>query len=108
MVLSSYAKGINKQQRRAGNLFQQNTKAKLLEGVHPLTCFHYMHQNPLRARLVEKIEEWPFSSFNEYLQADEEGLCNHPLAYSMLDMSKERFYKDSYEAIPERKLKCIF
>ena len=41
LLQSSYAKGINKQEGRTGNLFQQKTKAKLVscEENYSLTAF---------------------------------------------------------------------
>jgi REP element-mobilizing transposase RayT len=85
LLQSSYTKGINKQQGRTGNLFQQKTKAKLIgdnEG-YLLTAFNYIHQNPLKAGLVSKIEEWRHSSYPEYT-----GLSS--LSLSNLERSKER------------------
>jgi putative transposase len=66
-ILSSYAQGINKQEKRAGSLFQPKTKAKQLDKEnYPFNCFHYIHQNPHKAGLVNRIEDWRFSSFREY------------------------------------------
>src|SRR5207253_2319783 len=61
MLLSSYAKAINKQENRTGNLFQQKTKSKALCGdeiqpglilqsaIYEEDCFHYLHYNPVKA-----------------------------------------------------------
>lgn len=65
-TLSSYTQAINIQNNSTGNLFQKKTKAKLLtEPSRPddnfsnhdylLTCFHYIHQNPLKANLVKNL-----------------------------------------------------
>jgi REP-associated tyrosine transposase len=59
LLLSSYAKAINKQEARTGNLFQQKTKSKLVHdecGNYSVTAFHYIHQNPLKAQLVGRME----------------------------------------------------
>ena len=64
VMLSSYARGINKQENRSGSLFQQNTHSVDLirrHENHAIACFHYIHQNPLRAELVTKMEDWEFS-----------------------------------------------
>ena len=63
-LLSSYVKAFNKCYGRNGSLFQQHTKAKLVnkEG-YLLLLVSYIHQNPVRARLVRTLEEWPYSSY---------------------------------------------
>lgn len=66
-LLGSYAKAVNVQQRRTGSLFTQNTPAKRLDGPNYATaCFHYIHQNPVRAGLTQKLEDWELSSFKDY------------------------------------------
>jgi hypothetical protein len=68
LLLSSYTKAINKSYSRVGSLFQQHTKTKLLKDDKLiLTVISYIHQNPLRKGLVEKIEDWEFSSYRDYL-----------------------------------------
>ncbi|HEX5026332.1 MAG TPA: hypothetical protein VFV68_13720, partial [Agriterribacter sp.] len=60
LLLSSYTKGIQKQEHFSGNLFQQKTKAKpvtALNGGYALTAFNYIHQNPYNAKLVKKMED---------------------------------------------------
>jgi len=64
ILLSSYTKAINVQENRTGSLFQQNSKAKCLTALsnyksnnYGLVCFNYIHQNPLNAGLVSKMED---------------------------------------------------
>lgn len=77
-ILSSYTQAINKQENRTGSLFQQHTKAKSLENttLYAEVCFHYIHQNPLRAGLVRAIENWEFSSVKSYAGIREDKICN--------------------------------
>lgn len=68
-LLSSYSQAINKQESRTESLFRQKTKAKNLENkdvCYPLQCFHYIHQNPIKANLVSELESWEFSSVRDY------------------------------------------
>ena len=47
---SSYTQAINKQEKRTGSLFRQNAKMKAIANIeHGAVCFHYIHQNPLKA-----------------------------------------------------------
>ena len=90
IVLGSYAQALNKERGRTGSLFQKRTKAKLLEATataaYANTCFHYLHQNPYRARLVACLEDWPYSSYRDYAGLHAGTLC--PLAYGrqLLDL----------------------
>jgi REP element-mobilizing transposase RayT len=98
--LSSYTQAINKQEKRTGSLFRQKSKFKFVEDDHrnyPFIAFHYIHQNPLKAGLVERLEEWKFSSFNEYWKRDScRGLCNIELATDLIDFGDDDFYMQSY------------
>ena len=63
ILLSSYTKAINHRHARHGSLFQRHTKAKWVDDDrYLLTLLTYIHQNPIRARLVDRLEAWPFSS----------------------------------------------
>lgn len=69
-TLSSYTQAINKQQNRKGGLFAHRTRAKMLNDMgddYLLRCFLYIHQNPLQACLVDKLEDWEFSSYPDYI-----------------------------------------
>lgn len=102
-LLSSYTQAYNKQENRTGSLFQPKTKAKeLIDPHHALASFHYIHQNPLRSGLVKKMEDWPYSSFNEYY-LEVGTICNKTVAAQVLDLPLERkaFYNNSTQAIPD-------
>jgi len=101
-LLSSYTQAINKQNSSTGSLFQQNTKAKpIVKGSrnYDLTVFHYIHQNAYRAKLVEKMEDWEYSSFVDYCGKRNGNLCNKELAINLLGLNMETFYQDSYRQI---------
>lgn len=101
-LLSSYAQAINKQNSSTGSLFQQNTKAKsIVKGSrnYDQICLHYIHQNPLKAKLVEKMEQWEYSSFQDYCGKRNGTLCNKDLAAKILGINLKTFYEDSYRQI---------
>ena len=95
-------------------MFQQKTKAKNLfipnalkkEGTiqqqdYIINCMHYIHQNAWKAGLVEKIEDWKYSSFPDYCGIRNGTMCNKSLLLERTGYDRDRFYKDSYEIIPE-------
>lgn len=109
-LLSSYTKAINKQKGFTGSLFQQKTKAVCVTDNNQFygsTTFHYIHQNPFKAGLVKKIEDWDYSSFKDYIGLRNGNLCNKQLAFQLLDLDRETLYKDSYNVIDSEVLKKI-
>lgn len=110
MLLSSYTLAINKQNDTTGSLFQQNTKAKSIakgKNQYDVLCFHYSHQNPMRAKLVEKMEHWEYSSFRDYCGFRNGTLCNQAFTVNILGINKKTFYNDSYKIIREDDVKHI-
>ena len=96
IVLGSYTHGINKFYGKTGSLWQQKTKAIELNKAKDAqeyleSCFHYIHQNPTRAGLVKKVQQWPHSSFKEYLRSSDVKICDTELALSLLNKSPLEF-----------------
>ena len=120
VLLSSYSQAINKENNTTGSLFQQKTKAKLLtyDQVHhfgpnsrpsyTVTCMHYIHQNAWLAGLVQKIEDWDYSSFPDYIGKRNGHLCNKELLYKLTGYDADHFHQDSYGATDAELLKGIF
>jgi len=112
-ILSSYTKGVNKAYQRSGSLFRSQTKAKPLlteDDDYQLTCFFYIHQNPIRSNLSKALGQWEFSSYREYTAGRNEGLCNKARALKLLDLPREdeEFRKLSLQTIDERYLEELF
>lgn len=112
-ILSSYTQAINRQEHRIGSLFTQNTHAKELAAIDidfetTNTCFNYIHQNPYVALLVNKMEDWEFSSFKDYLGLRNGVLCNQKLVRDILKINDETFYSESYKVLNEEKLVNIW
>jgi putative transposase len=104
-LLSSYTKAINKRNNWTGSLFQQKTKAVCVSDAnqdYTNIAFHYIHQNPMRSQLVERMEDWEFSSFQDYLKMRNGALCNEKLAEKLLDIDLSTLYDSSYRAVNSR------
>lgn len=103
ILLSSYTKAINKRYNRTGSLFRSKTKVK--DGIidelmtvngtnrqyffrpdndYILQCFKYIHQNPVKAGLVENAENWEFSSAIDYKGIRKGTMCNYELARKLM------------------------
>lgn len=113
ILLRSYTRKINHQRQRTGSLFQQHTKAKILENSHyhyPFICFQYIHQNPIKANLVKKMGNWQFSSFKDYMGLRNGTLCNKRLAYERLRIATNArdFYIESSQNIDSNLIERLF
>lgn len=104
IMLRSYSRAIQKQQKITGSLFQKETKALCLtepQGISPAyfnthfgvlgnldlpetnylnVCFDYIHQNPVSSKLVDNPEDWEFSSYRDYSCGRKGKLINRELA----------------------------
>ena len=96
ILLSSYSQAINKQNETSGSLFQQKTKAKLLSEIvegkkenYLENCFFYVHDNPIRARLVENLCDWPYSSYLDYTKLRNGSLCNKEIFFQLTGFTTE-------------------
>jgi REP element-mobilizing transposase RayT len=66
--LSAHAKCMAVRHRRPGHLLQGRYQAELIEDdSYYWAVSRYIHLNPVRARLVTRPEDWPWSSFPGYL-----------------------------------------
>lgn len=100
IVQSSYAQAINKQNGTSGSLFQSKTKAKpLTDSSDIIRCFYYVHQNPFKAHMVKKLEDWGFSSFSDYVGLRSGSFCNQKLLFDLTGYEKDDFLKDCYRDI---------
>jgi putative transposase len=95
-ILNSYTRYFNVRHKRKGPLWEgrfQNVLVKTDEQLLHLT--RYIHLNPVTAFLVDKPEQWPWSSYDEYLSKidDEDRLCDYE---GILDV-KPSSYKEFVE-----------
>ncbi|WP_028972221.1 transposase, partial [Sporomusa ovata] len=68
-LLTKYVMYFNRKYERSGALIASRYKSvpvEIDEYFVPLMC--YIHQNPIRAGIVKKPEEYRFSSYNDYVQ----------------------------------------
>lgn len=107
-LLSSYSRITNKKYSMSGSLFRQKTKAKCLSEASNLhstskdyynICFHYIHQNPLRAKIIERLEDWNYSSFRDYAGLRNGTLINKKIAEKICAFNPKYFLRESYSLI---------
>ncbi len=118
IILRSYTRAINKQEKRSGSLFRETTKAECLtctkglppswfmnngttqinislpEKQYPQLCFNYIHLNPIKAGLAKRIEDWEFSSAKDYFGLRDGKIINKNKASEFLDINQIRSSND--------------
>jgi len=94
----------NKKYGRSGPLFQDRYKSEPVDsGRYFLTALRFIHQNPQKAWIASKLENYKFSSYADYLKKDGE-LIDFELAYQML--GDEEFARFSNELNDDMCLEC--
>jgi REP element-mobilizing transposase RayT len=85
-----YTKAINKRHHQKGSLFQGPFNAiRVNSDEYLATLTRYIHLNPVRANLVEKAEEWEFSSYQEYIKLRQSNLLSLNEMRSLLDTTED-------------------
>ena len=84
-ILTKYARWYNIKYKRSGALIANRYKSVPVEvDEYFLHLIRYVHQNPLKAGIVENIKDYPYSSYNEYLSGCI--LTNTEFVLSMLNL----------------------
>lgn len=67
-IAGSYVYWYNWKYKRRGHLFQDRFKSEPVEDdAYFLTVMRYIHQNPIKGGLCKRIDEYNYSSYNEYI-----------------------------------------
>ena len=77
-IASSYVFYFNKKYGRVGHLLQDRFKSEPCDNItYFFTLFRYVHQNPVKAGMVEKAHHYEYSSWgNDYLGRSSIKLCD--------------------------------
>jgi putative transposase len=62
-----YTNFINARGRWSGHLFQSRFASVVMDDAHLISAVRYVSLNPVRARLVARAEDWPWSSVRAHL-----------------------------------------
>ena len=80
---SKYVYWYNTKYRRKGHLFQDRFKSEPVDDdSYFLTVIKYIHQNPSKAGLCKKTEDYRYNSCHEYL--DKPVIVDTELLFSMI------------------------
>ena len=69
-----YAGSIHARERRSGHFWQGRFGAVAMDEEHLGAAIRYVALNPVRARLVARAADWPWSSVHAHLAATDDGI----------------------------------
>jgi putative transposase len=69
-----YSRRVNLREGWRGYLWQGRFASVPMDEPHLLACARYIELNPVRAGLVERPEQWPWSSVHAHLEGTMDGL----------------------------------
>jgi len=69
-----YSAFINARMRVTGHLFQSRFGSVAMDEDHLIAAARYVASSPVRARLVARAEDWPWSSVRAHLAGRDDGL----------------------------------
>jgi putative transposase len=95
---TKFAKYFNKKYDFTGHVFEKRYGAELLDSLdYEFDVSKYIHLNPLKAGLVAELEDYPWSSYNAYVNGEVNELVDtkHLLSYFPAPASKhyEKYIK---------------
>ena len=79
---------FNRRHGRDGHLFKERFRSEPCDSrEYFVTLLRYIHQNPLKAGMVKRIEDYEFTSWHEYITdvPPEQRICNTSFALGMID-----------------------
>jgi hypothetical protein len=72
LVFNSYTKAFNRRYGRTGTLFEGRYQSIWVDAEgYLLHLCRYIHANPVKARMVSRPEDWPFSNYLEWMDLRE-------------------------------------
>ena len=90
LVGSRYAQYVNKKYRRTGTLWEGRHRSSPVDTqTYLLKCYRYIEMNPVRAMMVSRPEEYPWSSYATNAMGIHNELVSPHQAYQCLGTSKE-------------------
>jgi putative transposase len=97
LILKSYSKYLNIKLDRKGPLWQGRFETVLISTDEQLLHLtRYIHLNPVTAYLVERPQDWLYSSYQEYIsqKTKVDGFCTYDHVLTISKVSYEEFVID--------------
>ena len=100
-ILTKYARWYNIKYGRSGALIANRYKSVPVEiDEYFLQLIRYVHQNPIVANMAEELEQYPYSSYCEYLSRAE--LADVEFVFDMIEKREFIEFHSQYDEIKFR------
>ncbi len=73
---TKYAQHVNLRQGLSGHLFQGRYASYAMDDAHLMAAVRYVENNPVKAGLITKAENWNWSSARAHIFGEDDGLTN--------------------------------
>jgi len=103
---ASYVYWYNRKYDRTGHLFQARFKSEVVETDNYLfAVLRYIHQNPLKAGMIMKLEDYIWSSYCEYLGLSDDHYVDKDFVLMMFNEDRNKAIADfkTFNEIPTDK-----
>jgi REP element-mobilizing transposase RayT len=92
---ASYVYWYNHKYNRTGHLFQDRYKSEVVEtDAYLFAVLRYIHQNPIKAGIVNKLEEYTWSSYAEYLRLTNDQYVDQDFVLNLFDENRSKAIDD--------------
>lgn len=99
-VNTAYSMYYNKINNRVGYVFRNRFKSQEIFSQGQLyNCLKYIHNNPVKANIVEKMQDYKYSSYNEFLSGKHQIINDKSIE---ILFEKEGDFKEKFEFIHNR------
>lgn len=103
-VHSTFSRRFNQKNDRKGHFWQERYRSLLIQDdLYGLTCMRYINRNPVRAALVSKPEDWPWSAYRFYALGEPNHLIT-PFPSFLALASDQMQRQNTYRALVEATL----
>jgi len=76
-ITNAYTQYFNQKYKRVGSLFQGPYKAVRIEKDEVLLHINrYIHLNPISAELTSNLNQYPWSSYRQYIGSNKSKICD--------------------------------
>jgi putative transposase len=75
-----YAGIVHARRRRTGHFWQRRFDAAVMDEAHLAAALRYVSLNPVRARLVERPQDWRWASTRAHLSGKHDGITARALS----------------------------
>lgn len=94
LLHTKYAKAFNTKYEYSGHVFENRYGAELITSYqYLLEASRYIHLNPVKANIVERMEDYKWSSIRSYLYNEKDPLVTtNKILYNFSAPQKENYY----------------